>query len=160
MTGGEVADLLASGEKAQVATINPDGTPHLVTLFYGLVDGKIALFTYRRSQKARNLGRDPRITCLVEAGEDYGELRGAMVYGTAKLIEDHAAVVDVGTRVLERTMRHRADELADYVERVAAKRVAYLVEPVRVVSWDHRKLTRGRARAEFSGGAAAGVTVP
>jgi PPOX class probable F420-dependent enzyme len=140
MTANEVGDLLATSKKVQVATVNPDGTPHMVTLFYGLVDGKIAFFTYRRSQKARNLERDPRITCLVGTGEDYGELRGVLIYGTARLIEDYNAVVEIGIRVVTRTMGVSNDAVAGYVQQTARKRVAYVVEPVRVASWDHRKL--------------------
>jgi PPOX class probable F420-dependent enzyme len=140
MTASEIEDLLTASKKVQLATINPDGTPHLVTMFYGLVEGRIAFFTYRRSQKVRNLERDPRITCLVEAGVDYGELRGVLSYGTARLIEDYQAVVEVGTRVLTRTMGIPGDAVAGYVGPTARKRVAYIVEPVRAVSWDHRKL--------------------
>ncbi|MGE5292764.1 MAG: pyridoxamine 5'-phosphate oxidase family protein [Micromonosporaceae bacterium] len=147
MTDDEVADLLVTSKKVQVATLNPDGTPHLVTLFYGLVDGKIAFFTYRRSQKVRNLVRDPRITCLVEAGEDYGELRGALIYGTAALIHDYAAVAEVGTAIVSRTMDIKEDAVAEYVQRAARKRVACVVEPVRIVSWDHRKLAGPPASA-------------
>lgn len=153
MTASEVAELLAASKKAQIATINADGTPHLVTMFYGLVDGKIALFTYRRSQKSRNLQRDPRITCLVEAGEDYSQLRGAMIYGTAHLFDDHATVVEVGTGVLTRTMNLPAGMVAGYAESAARKRVAYVVEPVRVVSWDHRKLAGPPASAVSAGAA-------
>jgi len=147
MTASEVNDLLAASKKVQIATVNPDGTPHLVTLFYGLVDGKIAFFSYRRSQKARNLECDHRITCLVETGADYGELRGVVIYGNAKLIEDYPAVVGIGTRVLTRTMGVPGDAVAGYVERTARKRVAYVVDPVRVVSWDHRKLAGPPASA-------------
>jgi PPOX class probable F420-dependent enzyme len=147
MTGDEVAELLSTSKKVQVGTLNPDGTPHLVTMFYGLADGKIAFFTYRRSQKVRNLTRDPRITCLVEAGEDYGELRGVLIYGTARLIEDYSSVAEVGTRIVTRTMDIAGDAVAGYVERAARKRVACIVEPVRVVSWDHRKLAGPPASA-------------
>ncbi len=140
MTASEIGDLLAASKKVQVASINPGGTPHLVTLFYGLVEGKIAFFTYRRSQKVRNIERDARITCLVETGEDYGELRGVLIYGVARLIEDYPAVVEIGTQVVTRTMGVPGDAVAGYVEQTARKRVAYIVEPVRVVSWDHRKL--------------------
>ena len=68
MTAADQAALLAQSHKLQLATINPDGTPHLVTMFYVMLDGQIAFWTYRSSQKARNLARDPRVTCLVEAG--------------------------------------------------------------------------------------------
>jgi PPOX class probable F420-dependent enzyme len=147
MTGDEVAELLSASKKVQVGTLNPDGTPHIVTLFYALVDGKVAFFTYRRSQKVRNLTRDPRVTCLVEAGEDYGELRGVLIYGTARLIEDYSSVTEVGTRIVTRTMDITGDAVAGYVGRAARKRVACIVEPVRVVSWDHRKLAGPPASA-------------
>jgi PPOX class probable F420-dependent enzyme len=157
MTADEISDLLAASKKVQVATINPDGTPHVVTLFYGLADGKIAFFTYRRSQKVRNLERDPRITCLVETGADYGELRGALIYGTARLIEDYGAVVEIGTQVVTRTMGVSGDAVAGYVRQTARKRVAYVVDPVRVTSWDHRKLAGPPGSAT---GAAAASTEP
>ena len=88
MTAGEVAGFLAAARKLQLATINPDGTPHLVTMFYGLSGGEIVFWTYRASQKARNLARDPRVGCLVEDGEDYFELRGVQVTGEVERIDD------------------------------------------------------------------------
>ena len=39
-------------------------------------EGRIAFWTYASSQKIKNLERDDRITCLVEDGADYFELRG------------------------------------------------------------------------------------
>jgi len=160
MTAGEIADLLSASKKVQIGTINPDGTPHLVTLFYGLIDGKIAFFTYRRSQKVRNLVRDPRISCLVETGQDYGELRGALIYGTARLIGDYAAVAKIGAVIVSRTMDIRADAAAGYVEHTARKRVACVVEPFRVVSWDHRKLARERPGRSASAGSPASARPP
>ncbi|HUZ37040.1 MAG TPA: pyridoxamine 5'-phosphate oxidase family protein, partial [Streptosporangiaceae bacterium] len=99
MTEQEAADLLAGSRKLQLATINPDGTPHLVTMFYVMLGGQIAFWTYRASQKARNLARDPRVTCLVETGEDYFELRGVQVTGTARCVEDPAGVLEIGRHV-------------------------------------------------------------
>lgn len=82
MTEAELADFLRARRKVQVATVGPDGAPHLTTLFHIVLDdGRMAFWTYGRSQKIRNLERDPRLTCLVEDGEDYFELRGAAVHG-------------------------------------------------------------------------------
>ena len=72
MTPDEVAAMLAGCRKVQLATINPDGMPHLVTMYYTVIDGKVAFWTYRSSQKALNLARDPRISCLVESIQDAG----------------------------------------------------------------------------------------
>ena len=140
MTGPEIAALLESAHKVQLATINPDGTPHLVTMFYVLVGGRIAFWTYRTSQKARNLARDPRLACLVEDGEDYFELRGVQLTGTARSVEDQAGVLDIGRRIAGGLSGVPAGPLDEYVTRAARKRVGFIVDPERIVSWDHGKL--------------------
>lgn len=151
MTDSEVAEMLAAGRKVQLATINPDGYPHLVTMYYTLVDGKIAFWTYRTSQKALNLARDPRISCLVEAGEAYFDLRGVQIQGTVETITDPDAVYQIGLgvgMVMGNALAGAGAAAADiagnavneYVASAARKRYAYLVNPVRVISWDHAKL--------------------
>ena len=100
MSPGEVAALLAEGRKLQLATINQDGTPHLVAMFYTMIGGQIAFWTYRSSLKARNLARDPRLSCLVEAGEEYFELRGVQVSGAARCVADPGGVLDIGRRIM------------------------------------------------------------
>ncbi|MCW2861628.1 MAG: hypothetical protein JWP48_3336 [Actinoallomurus sp.] len=143
MTDDEVAAFIDQQPKFQLATINPDGTPHLVTMFSGLVEGKIAFWTYRASRKALNLARDPRVTCLIETGVEYFELRGLMLYGTAKVLTEPNDVRYVGSEVVRRMTGLKDDDagIAELVDQTAAKRYAYIVEPVRVASWDHRKLT-------------------
>jgi PPOX class probable F420-dependent enzyme len=142
MTAADQAALLAGSRKLQLATINRDGTPHLVTMFYVMLDGQIAFWTYRSAQKARNLARDPRVTCLVEAGEEYFELRGVQVVGTARCVDDPAGVLEIGRGVAAVTTGMTADALAEYTARTARKRVGFVVESLRVISWDHRRLAR------------------
>jgi PPOX class probable F420-dependent enzyme len=149
MSPAEEAAMLAAGRKVQLATINRDGSPHLVSMFYGMRDGRIAFWTYRASQKARNLVRDPRVTCLVEDGDDYFELRGVQVTGEVRRIDDPAGVAEIGRLIAARMPSPVVGELPpdqvaaaldSYVAHAATKRAAYLVEPWRVVSWDHRHL--------------------
>jgi nitroimidazol reductase NimA-like FMN-containing flavoprotein (pyridoxamine 5'-phosphate oxidase superfamily) len=142
MTEDEISSLIGEQRKLQLGTINADGTPHLVTMFYGMVDDKIAFWTYRSSQKIRNMERDPRVTLLVESGVEYFELRGALIYGTATMLTNQNDVRYVGSQVLRRMMEVEDDAaIAELVEATAAKRYAIVVEPVRVASWDHSKLT-------------------
>ncbi|MEZ0074417.1 PPOX class probable F420-dependent enzyme [Planotetraspora sp. GP83] len=146
MDEAEIAGFLRDARKLQLGTINPDGTPHMVTMFYGLRDGKITFWTYGKAQKTRNIERDPRVTCLIEAGDDYFELRGVMIYGTARLIDDPSVVLEVGMDVTRRMTGMTAPEadvepLREYVAHTGRKRVAFVVEPSRAVSWDHRKLS-------------------
>jgi PPOX class probable F420-dependent enzyme len=140
MTPDEIGALLAYARKAHIATVNPDGTPHLVTMFFASAGGRIAFWTYRASQKARNLARDPRLTCLVEDGEEYFELRGVQIGGTAEVVEDLAGVTAVGRLIAARMPDMPAEALDEYVTHAARKRTAYLIAPVRIASWDHRTL--------------------
>ncbi len=142
MSDDDVTAFLESSRKVQLATINADGTPHLVTMFYGLAGGEIAFWTYAKAQKARNLSRDPRVSCLVETGDDYDQLRGVLVYGTARRVDDRDRVMDIGMTIARRMTPGVPDELLrPYVEKTGLKRVAYVVERTKVVSWDHRRLT-------------------
>jgi PPOX class probable F420-dependent enzyme len=149
MTEDEVAAFLRDHVKVQVASIGRDGAPHLTTLFYALDPGdhgdRLAFWTYGRSQKIRNLERDSRITCLVEDGADYFELRGASLSGRAELVRDPDRVRAIGAAVATRMVGAASfDELGELgraeVERQVAKRVAVVVHADRVASWDHAKL--------------------
>jgi PPOX class probable F420-dependent enzyme len=142
MSQPEIDAFLEAAMKVQVATVNPDGAPHLSTLFYVMQDGVMAFWTYGSSQKIKNLERDPRITCLVEDGEDYFELRGVSVTGTAELVRDEPGIRKIGTAVAQR-MARGADlgEIGQAeVERQVTKRVGVLVTPTRMASWDHSKM--------------------
>jgi PPOX class probable F420-dependent enzyme len=148
MSDAQVAAMLAGNRKVQLATINPDGYPHLVTMYYALVGGKIAFWTYRTSQKALNLARDPRISCLVETGDAYFDLRGVQIQGSVETITDPDAVYQIGVAIGDVMGNARSDAAAgadsaainEYVANAARKRYGYIVEPVRVISWDHSKL--------------------
>jgi len=140
MTAGEVAAFLAGARKLQLATINRDGTPHLVAMYYVLLRGQIAFWTYRAAQKTRNLSRDPRLTCLVEAGEEYFDLRGVQVAGVARLVEDPAGVLEIGRGVAGGMAGVPGGAAEEYVAHAARKRVGFILEPRRIISWDHSKL--------------------
>ena len=142
MSDEEIEEFLAGDMKVQVATLGPDGTPHLTTLFYVLDEGRIAFWTYGASQKVKNLRRDPRISCLVEDGEDYFELRGVSIRGTARIVEEYDEIKAFGARMTQRMAGDEdLGELGEQiVEQQAHKRVVVVVEPVKVASWDHRKM--------------------
>src|SRR5262249_4016392 len=131
MTDAEVSALLAGSHKLQLATINRDGTPHLVTMFYVMLGGQIAFWTYRSSQKARNLARDPRVTCLVETGEYYFELRGVQVAGRARCVDDPAGVLEIGRAVAGGMAGVPAPAAGENVGRAGRKRGGHGCEPVR-----------------------------
>jgi PPOX class probable F420-dependent enzyme len=141
MSPTEVAAFLAERHTATMCTLNWDGSIHAVAMWYGFLDGELAVQTKTKSQKARNLARDPRITCLVEAGQRYEELRGVELVGKAKLVDDPEQLFAVGASVFDRYVSPYTEEARGAVEAMLRKRVAFVVEVDRTVSWDHRKLS-------------------
>ncbi len=142
MTEQEVASLLEQGRTATIATIGSRGFPHLVAMWYGLVGGRVCFETKAKSQKVVNLRRDPRVSCSVEAGESYDQLRGVAIEGTATIIDDTSSdeYWAAAVSVFERYQGAYTEELRPLVEQMMNKRVVIRVDPVRVRSWDHRKL--------------------
>src|SRR5262245_50118697 len=146
MTPDELDAFLNERQTMNVATIGPTGHPHVVAMWYGFVDGKPAFWTFGKSQKIVNLRRDPRITALVEDGETYGELRGAELVGTARVVEDPAEIYAIGAAVAERYTGPVTESSRSFIEAQATKRLGVVIDVERVVPWDHRKLGRTHRR--------------
>jgi PPOX class probable F420-dependent enzyme len=121
-----------------MATVLPDGRPHLVAMWYAVVDGEIWFETKAKSQKAVNLRRDPTITVMIEDGQSYNTLRGVSIDGNAEIVDDPETILRVGTRVWERYTGPYADQMRPFADPMMNNRIA--VVPSRLRSWDHRKL--------------------
>jgi PPOX class probable F420-dependent enzyme len=141
MTPDEIEAYLDAQRTLQVASINSDGTPHLVAMWYARHDGAIAFWTYGKSQKVVNLRRDPRLTVMVESGDIYEELKGVTIYGRARIVDDLDAVFAFGDEVYERYWGPIDNDMVrEGVRAMGRKRVVIVVEPEKTVSWDHTKL--------------------
>jgi PPOX class probable F420-dependent enzyme len=140
MSDDEIADFLVQSRTATLATLSAKGRPHLVAMWYAVIDGEIWFETKAKSQKAVNLRRDPTCTVMVEAGLTYDQLRGVAIDGEATIHDDPDSILKVGISVWERYNGPYTDDLRPAVDQLMNKRVAVRVRPERVRSWDHRKL--------------------
>jgi len=140
MTPEEVDAFLASSRVMSMCTLNVDGTIHAVAMWYGFLDGKIAIETKAKSQKAQNLRRNPMMTCLFEAGDTYEELRGVELVGHAEIIDDPEKMFELGVSHYGRYFGEYSDDKRSVVEAMLHKRIVVVLHVDRVVSWDHRKL--------------------
>lgn len=140
LNDAEASALLNSSRTLHVATLNVDGSVHLVPMWFVLVDGSPVFWTYTRSQKIKNLERDPRITVMAESGEQYSELRGVQIRGRARLTTDSEAVIDIGERLYTRYFGPLDEAAREGVAYSARKRTRVTVEAQKVVSWDHSRL--------------------
>ena len=143
LSEAEMRELMESERVAIVSSLGPRGWPHSMPLWYVPREGEVWIWTYAKSQKVRNLERDPRATVLVEAGRSYEELRGAMFESEAVIHRDFETVLgfaeELTVRYAEGISSVEGDARAA-LEAQAPKRVAISFEPLRVATWDHRKL--------------------
>ena len=143
LSDAELAELLESERVAIVSSIGPRGWPHSMPLWYVPRSGEIWIWTYAKSQKVRNLERDPRATLLVETGHEYGELRGAMIDAEAVLHRDFETVIDFAAELTLRYAEGISSVEGDAkaaLEAQAPKRVAIQFRAQRTATWDHRTL--------------------
>ncbi|MBM4443563.1 MAG: pyridoxamine 5'-phosphate oxidase family protein [Candidatus Rokubacteria bacterium] len=144
MTDAELHRFLQEEKIVTIATIGPNGRPHLMPLWYVADGAVISAWTFGKSQKVKNLERTPQATLQVEAGQtDYSALRGAMLECDVELIRDTAAVEKIGAAIAARYAGAPVGEVPDFVRAQAPKRVGLVFRPTRVASWDHRKLGGG-----------------
>ncbi|MBB3604850.1 PPOX class probable F420-dependent enzyme [Mycolicibacterium sp. BK556] len=140
MSDAEIADFVARSRTGTMATIGADGQPHLVAMWYGVLDGEIWVETKAKSQKAVNLRRNPRVSFLIEDGDTYDTLRGVAFEGVAEIVEDPDTIFKVGISVWERYNGPYTDDLKPAVDMMMNKRVAVRIVANRTRSWDHGKL--------------------
>ena len=140
MTDEEIAGFLERSRTATMATVGPDGMPHLVAMWYALIDGAVWFETKARSQKAVNLRRDPTITVMIEDGQSYNTLRGVSIDGHAEIVDDPETTLRVGISVWERYTGPYSDEMRPFIDQMMNNRICVRVVPARMRSWDHRKL--------------------
>jgi len=139
----ELAELLEGERVVIVSSLGPRGWPHSMPMWFVARGGEIWIWTYAKSQKVRNLERDPRATLLIETGHEYGELRGAMIEADAEIHSDFETVIgfaeELTVRYAEGISSVEGDARAA-LEAQAPKRVAIQFGARRTATWDHRKL--------------------
>jgi PPOX class probable F420-dependent enzyme len=140
MSAAEITGFLNEQRVATLATVGSSGQPHLVAMWYAVLDGVLWFETKAKSQKATNVRRDSRVTVMVETGDTYDALRGVALEGRATIVDDADALWAVGVNVWERYNGPYSEEVRPMVEFMLAKRVAVRVDVERTRSWDHRKL--------------------
>ena len=150
MTSGEIVEFLHEAPTGVLTTLGRDGWPHSVAMWFVVTGDELRMWTYRKSQKVKNISRDPRVAFLAETGATYGDLRGVLVRARAQIVAGFEDVRDIGLALNERYVAESNPSAASdpailgEIDRQAQKRVGIVVRFERLASWDHGKLGRSK----------------
>ncbi len=145
MSQEEMLHFLRSSKTAILTSNSKEGFPHPMPMWFGVEeDASIIFTTFRKSQKVKNLTRDPRTSILVEDGEEYAKLRGVVIHAHAEITDDVEGTIDALLRIgggdpMAGNLEER-EKVRDAVRPTAQKRVLIRCVPERIISWDHGKL--------------------
>ena len=141
MDEDEVWQFIESQKTVQVCSINKDGSPHLVPMWFVVPGKSIVLVSYTKSQKIRNLMRNPKIAILFEDGDEYENLRGVSINADASLLDDPDEVQSMEKKLIIRNQAgQQAADVEEMTRKSSSKKTAIVITPSRIISWDHRKL--------------------
>jgi PPOX class probable F420-dependent enzyme len=142
MTPEERQEFLDTKKTVVLSTIDRNGYPHSVAMWYVMEGTDVVMTTFPKSQKAVNARRNPKVSLMAESGETYPTLKGVLIRGRAEVIADVGRCLEVMLRVNEKINgAPMPPEAVEFIRNTqATKRVVIKVTPERVSSWDHSKL--------------------
>ena len=140
LTDAEREEFLRDSKTLIMGTINHDGYPHIVPMWYSVLDGLVHMHTYGKSQKVVNIRRDPRGSVLVEDGEQYEKLRGIFMRGRFEIRDDQDLCYRIGIASAAKYQNATEEQAGPIIREYVKKRQALIFHPEKVSSWDHSKI--------------------
>jgi PPOX class probable F420-dependent enzyme len=146
MTDAERERFMAEAQTIIITSNGPRGHPHPMPMWFGIEDdGSVVMTTFTKSQKIKNIERDPRVSLLVESGTVYAELRGVVIYGRAELVREQEKVLDILAKVTAKNAGGAGNapdpgSLRKALMATVPKRTGIRIRAERIISWDHSKL--------------------
>ncbi len=139
MTDDELEAFLRRERTVRLGTVSPNGEPHVAPLWFLWDDGTMYFNSLKRSRRGRDLSHGSRVAACLDGGHEYGELHGAVLYGTLAPIEDP----DLGARV-RKLFGEKYWGGIDIPE--VKSHTWFVLKPDEIVSWDFKKIPQGRDR--------------
>lgn len=136
MSDQEVEIFIAEQKTCRLATLSEDGFPHVVPVWYVMIDGGLFLSTSGGSKKSRNVSRDPRAALVIDHGDSFDDFKGVTMTGTLEEITDAGLLTRVWEAMAQRYFgsdRHPGFLMLEGIP----DRVTYGFNRVSSASWTH-----------------------
>ena len=133
----EIASLIQASRILNLSTINKNGLPHLVPMWFITDENGLINFTsYHKSQKIVNLIRDKRVVVMVESGNNYEELKGITIEGVVIIDNNESLILKTISAI---TNKYGVNRTISDNNKILTKRVNVKIIPKKIISWDLSK---------------------
>ncbi|MEU6119365.1 pyridoxamine 5'-phosphate oxidase family protein [Streptomyces sp. NPDC047117] len=140
MSPEELDTFLTRQRTCRIATVGPDGAPHVGALWFVWDGTSMWLYSLTRSKRWAQLVKDPRTAVVVDDGHEYGELRGAELSGSVEFVGEAPRHGEPCPELIE-PERLLAEKYFGMETMLHDGRHAWMrLTPDAVVSWDFRKI--------------------
>ena len=126
-------DFIKSQKILRLATIDPQGNPHIVPVWYDYINGKFYIGTNTRTKKARNVKKNPRVSFCVDVGVRSPDIFGMMGIGRARLILQNKRVQRIAKKILLRYFKSLKNKSAQ--ELLNDTNCIIEIVPKKLTSW-------------------------
>jgi len=110
-------EFLKSQKILRLATIGKNKIPHIAPVWYRYAGKKFYIGTNSKTQKAKNISKNNKVSFCVDVGVNAPKIYGVMGQGDANLIKDKSKVKIIAKKILLRyfkTLENKsAKELLD-----------------------------------------------
>ncbi len=148
LSAAQVDAIMTAQTRLRIATVGPAERLNLTPMTFGWAGGRVYIFG--RGQKVANIRRNPTATVLVDTGEQWRELAGVMMQGSARILETEAdetadeflarAQVNLGRK---HNLQRNGEPVAYNATASGKSRRWIVFTPRHVVTWDNSKLPGG-----------------
>lgn len=142
MTDDEVGEFLREQKVMRLVTISPGGKPHLVAMWYNLINGDIYFSTASNSRKARNISASNRLSIIVDAGEEFGSIKGVVINGRTEVVTDEDLISKYGELSVSKYWGSPDNPILKRYQQMPVERTLFKVIPDKIRSWDYSKIGR------------------
>jgi PPOX class probable F420-dependent enzyme len=143
MTKEEARSFVNEQYKMTLCTIDSNGFPHATPVWYVVIGDRIYFRAQGYKKKVRNILKHQQVVCVFDEGTKYTELRGVMIRGIAKIVDNDKTKRKEVFALLEvkyQNLRDTSLMPKSWQEKYGREhRVVIEVTPTSIVSWDNRK---------------------
>jgi PPOX class probable F420-dependent enzyme len=128
-------EFLKTQKILRLATIDLSGSPHIVPVWYSYLNGRFYVGTNTKTQKAKNIRNNPKVSLCVDTGVKSPNIFGVLVTGRARLILQMNQVQLLAKKILLRYFKNLKSKSAQQL--LNDTDCVIEITPKQIVSWKY-----------------------